>query len=574
LIKFVWRLSFGRIEIAMSGVVWHKSPFMMQIKLTVVACLAALMFTLGCGCGKTDSAPSTVADPAASSSPPTAIAAEAGASIHWLGLKRLAAETNATTFVELWKLPESERLVAQTLDKLATAPWRLLKEGTATNDAPVALLRPLLEDLVQEESYLHVRTPANDDSWEAIFAIRLNVERADTWRTNLKAALESLTSGLSDPTKTGWRLTNHTTPKLIELSRSGEWTLVSMADEQNRLLAETLAQVEQGGTPYLPRTTNFWLTLMVDLPRLARASAAASASESNLPRIAVSMIGDGANVLTRGELHYQKPLGIELDAWNVPTNLVHEPLISFTAIRGIKPWLSSQELWKNLGMGESPNQLYLWGLGATPFQTYFALPSASASNQVFKLSNWMLNQGNLWLTANAIGNFVKLPEENGVAWSGVPFMRPTLKSVGSGDLAFLHGSFFPAAGSNRPMPVELLYSIQSRTNLVAYDWEITAPRFDGWTGVGQSLRISLGRGRMPADSAGITWLRAIKPRLGNSTTGLLMTGPDELLLVRNSSVGLTALELHLLADWLESPHFPKGLHTLFAPSDLRGLKSR
>lgn len=570
---FVWRSGLGRIEIAVTVAVWHNPAFKMQTKLTVLAFLAALIITLGCGCEKTNSAPSTVADPAAPSSPPTTITVEACARIHWLGMKRLAAETNAASFVEVWNLPESERLVAQTLDKLATAPWRLLKEGTATNDAPVALLRPLLEDLVQEESYLEMRSPTNA-AWEGIFAIRLNVERAGIWSTNLKATLESLTAGVSSPTETGWRLKGDTTPKLIELSRTGEWTLVRFANEQNGLMAETFARVEKGGSPYQPQTTNFWLTLMLDLPRLTSAFSANSESESNLPRIALSMIGDGANVLTRGELHYLKPLGIELDPWNVPTNLVHEPLISFTAVRGIKPWLSSQKLWSNLGLGEAPNQFYLWGLGATPFQTYFAAPSASASNQVSKLSNWMLNEGNLWLTANAIGSLVKLAEENGVAWSGVPFMRPTLKSVGSGDLAFLHGSFFPAAGSNRPMPVELLYSVQSRTNLVAYDWEITAPRFDGWTGIGQSLRISLGRGRMPADSAGITWLRAIKPRLGNSTTGLLMTGPDELLMVRNSTVGLTAVELHLLADWLESPHFPKGLHTLYAPSDLRGLKSR
>jgi hypothetical protein len=38
-------------------------------------------------------------------------------------------------------------------------------------------------------------------------------------------------------------------------------------------------------------------------------------------------------------------------------------------------------------------------------------------------------------------------------------------------------------------------------------------------------------------------------------------------LERDATVGLNAFELHLLADWLESPQFPLGLHTFLAPAD-------
>jgi hypothetical protein len=40
-----------------------------------------------------------------------------------------------------------------------------------------------------------------------------------------------------------------------------------------------------------------------------------------------------------------------------------------------------------------------------------------------------------------------------------------------------------------------------------------------------------------------------------------------LVFTRTSTVGFTALELHLLADWMESPQFPRGLHTLLAPPE-------
>jgi hypothetical protein len=45
------------------------------------------------------------------------------------------------------------------------------------------------------------------------------------------------------------------------------------------------------------------------------------------------------------------------------------------------------------------------------------------------------------------------------------------------------------------------------------------------------------------------------------------TGPAQLDFTRQSTVGFNALELHLLADWLESPQFPHGLHTFLAPPD-------
>src|SRR5205823_667240 len=177
-------------------------------------------------------------------------------------------ETNASAFMQIWNLPESARLEAQTLDKLSTAPWRLLKgmtNGAASTNAqtPVGastLLRPLLEDLIQEESFLeitgartflsaathensaapnpsgapgssnagartflsaaphenstapnpseapgsssaaadrNVRAPAA----ELALAIKLTEARAELWRTNLAAVLESLTSAKSVPSK-------------------------------------------------------------------------------------------------------------------------------------------------------------------------------------------------------------------------------------------------------------------------------------------------------------------------------------------------------------------------------------
>src|SRR5437016_4530100 len=64
------------------------------------------------------------------------------ARLHWLGKKRIAADTNSAYFMTIWNLPESKKLEEQTLDKLATAPWRLLLRQTGASTGS-ALFRPL-----------------------------------------------------------------------------------------------------------------------------------------------------------------------------------------------------------------------------------------------------------------------------------------------------------------------------------------------------------------------------------------------------------------------------------------------
>src|SRR4051794_38355216 len=82
----------------------------------------------GNGCNKSvaeDKKPETTASratlpQAASSSSPVS---QTAARIHWVGIKRLAPETNATSFMEVWNMPETQKLKTQTLEKLSLAPW-------------------------------------------------------------------------------------------------------------------------------------------------------------------------------------------------------------------------------------------------------------------------------------------------------------------------------------------------------------------------------------------------------------------------------------------------------------------
>ena len=158
-----------------------------------------LIAALAGGCKKSAPAPALLPPPV-----------ETVARVHWLGLKLLLAETNAAFLTNITSLPESKQLALQTLDRLAVG--LLATNGTpvisnqlsaadgkstTTNyhsqlTGPAALLRPLLEDLLQEESYLEVRHATNQPG-DAVLAIRLGDERSGLWQTNLAAVLQSRT---------------------------------------------------------------------------------------------------------------------------------------------------------------------------------------------------------------------------------------------------------------------------------------------------------------------------------------------------------------------------------------------
>jgi len=113
----------------------------------------------------------------------------------------------------------------------------------------------------------------------------------------------------------------------------------------------------------------------------------------------------------------------------------------------------------------------------------------------------------------------------------------------------------------------MIHDVLRRTNLVYYDWEITGPLIESWLYISQVARIAFRHPQLSLESASIAWFRVLSARLDKSATVVTGTGTNQLSFIRKSTAGLTAPELHLLADWLESPQFPRGLHSFLAPPD-------
>jgi len=522
------------------------------VALTVVGALLV-------GCKK--SAPSD----SNSTSPPAVLKAKAAtvSHLHWLGRKRIAAQTNATSLIALWDLPEGAKLQAQTLDKLSSAPWQLLRAEAGATNAGGALLRPLLDDIVQEESYIELRQTV-DQPAEVVFAIRLDETRSELWRTNLAASFESLTGMRTTSAGSGgwgWSLKKQESPQLFQLARAGNWTVLGAASDTNSLLGEMLARINRDHSPLVSSRPGRWLEASVDLAGIAKMFSPNRKLPEQTPHITLAVSFQGENIRTEGDLIFPKPLMLELEPWNIPTNLINEHLVGFTAVRGFGSWLAAAEPLRGVFNGPPPNQFFLWTLPGLPAQAYFATPLSDASNQVRALSTRFLEVANPLLATNDKGRFSWSEDQNGITAQGIPFLSPFFRAYVSNGVEFAFGGTLTPPPVLGPPPEKTLQIIAARTNLVYLDRELSGPRVVPWLYLGQLLRLITRKSQIPFDSAMTAWSKAAESRLGLCDTMITRTDPVTLHFLRESTIGFTALELHILADWLESPQFPRGLHT-------------
>jgi hypothetical protein len=255
-------------------------------------------------------------------------------------------------------------------------------------------------------------------------------------------------------------------------------------------------------------------------------------------------------------MKFPEALGLTLDAWKIPTNTIHNPLTSFTAFRGIAPWLSQRQLIKELGVKAPPNQLFVWAMDGIPFETCFAMPAAEATNELTRMAPAMVSMLNSHIEAWSVKSEARWTTNAEVVITGNPFFAPHLSAVREPAGDFLAGGIYPKLEDKDPLPANLVSEVTSRTNLVCYDWEITGARVIQWRALSQLALIMADKPITALDTPAQKWIDAVKKKLGNSGTVTTLTAPDELTVLRNSVTGLTGVELTGLAYWLDAPGFP------------------
>jgi hypothetical protein len=525
-------------------------------------CVALLLVSGVVGCRKPE-----FREPAAS---PTPLSPDTIASIHWAGKHQLDLNGDAYCLSRVWSLPETARLQSQTFDRLATNAWNWLLGKGAAAQIPAAVLRPLFDELTLQESYLEMRAASNTPP-SFVLATRVSARFAGIWETNLAiaAGLLSGVPAVPSPALHGWTIQRTNPPNRIALTRVGDWTVLSVGPAQNALADDIAERIHNQGVPFVSSGTNLWFEAHLDLARLTGAFPAFNVS-SNFNKFNLAISGDGANVITRAKLELNKPLPATLEPWQLPLDLMHEPLTGFTAARGLEPLLGGCSWWHELPLGAAPDQLFIWSLAGSPYQIYLAAPLPDTAKQVSGLADWLIQKSNPWLAARGYIAFDRAPDGNGVSWGNLPDIKPFIKFAGSGSNGWLYAGLYPDDPTNAaPAPAGMIQYLLHHTNFLYYDWEVTGPRLQPFLTLGQTARTVSRRPQMSQDSASLNWLAGLIPRLDSATTLIDRTGPAELTFYRRSTLGLTALELHLLADWLESPQFPGSLHSSTASPDNR-----
>jgi hypothetical protein len=477
---------------------------------------------------------------------------------HSANRAQLAPGTNAAVLKEIAALPASADLRAHVAQKLAAATlpfWRAHLPADATDQT--ALLRPLLDDFLSAEAFMEVRGAVG--SADTTLAVELSDARAQIWSDNLKKVAAAWKLGtprdLTAEGFKGWETKRAQAPNTLQFFRAGKWVVVGLGHERLTQVPALLAELKKAGRP-LPALNNSFMDLAADLPGLRPWFPALA--KWPLPPIVANLAGRGDTVRTEVRFQYSARIPWRPEPWKIPTNLVSEPLTSFTLGQGIAPLLGEVKELAASGLKPLPNQFCAWGINHQQCRMYFTVPVASAPNAVKHMSTAVPKL--LYSTLpSPLGSFLystNKADEAEILWAGVPYLIPMLRPHKNGRDEYLFGCLFPPEGKHTPVPDELFAQVRGRTNLVYYDWEITEHRLTHGRQFFQLAAILNGRAPPSTNSPSQRWLSAIGPRLGNSATEITQTGPQELALVRRSHVGFTGFELAALSIWLESPGFP------------------
>ncbi|HVU28344.1 MAG TPA: hypothetical protein VHG71_11495 [Verrucomicrobiae bacterium] len=480
------------------------------------------------------------------------------ARIHFIGSEKIFADSNSLAFTNLFCSAEARALENQTLDKLARAPYRFLQKRTPsglTDEA--ALLRPLLDDLTQAEWFLEARDATNG-SPEFALAVRLDDNRAELWSKNLSAVLEAWTKISVEKIRDGWQVKKHEPPNLFRFVRANDWVVIGL--EQGALpLSDDWIRLARKGKNFTRGDEDNWLSLNLNLSRLSRWIP--FADQPNLPEMRLQVFPKSGDLHGYGKFIFPQPLDLRQEPWKIPTNVLHEPFVSLTALRGFQSFLQRQNCLSDYRQ-LLPNQMFVWALDGIPFQTYVAAPYENATNVIVELNRKLTNQFESELNLGSIGGSIQLATNHAeINWHGLPFVTPFVQAESEAAGQFLFAGAFPNSPEGEPLPPQLFAAL-NQTNLVFYHWEITAQRFPQVLNLSQLALMLSNRPQLDGKSLAAKWLFQITPKLGNNVTTVTQSSSHELTLTRRAPAGLTAAELIALAHWLEATNFPLGTFQL------------
>ncbi|MCS1409827.1 MAG: hypothetical protein M2R45_03013 [Verrucomicrobia subdivision 3 bacterium] len=485
---------------------------------------------------------------------------------HYVGSQAIKTSTNAPTVNEIWRMPESQHLGKVLISRLSRMPDR---EILGPNITPPAIrpqiVKTLLEQLLTIESFGEIHGPASGPPTLSL-AAKLSLQQVDGWDRHLRRYLGTLNwkEPQQNPSNDDldWTAAHKNPALLARFTKQGDWLLLSVGPDAFSCLTEWKTALTDGKLPSVLPDGNV-LRLKGNIDGLARWLA--NISLPSLADFNLNFKPQATGVRTEATIHLNEQIDFPLPEWSVPTNAIHDPVVSFSGARGLSGLVSSLPGTKTLAKQGIPPQFFSWSRTfamstntAPIFPLYLGWPIPENDISIANLTKLLpaIVGSNIIMSRSA--RLISFPNRNETILQLLPpFIQPFVRGFTNATHGVRVAGLFPLPADPRPAPPTLFQQLNSAENLVYYQWEITQNRIDAYKTLLQLLSFMFDKPQMSTASASYRWLEAVAPKLGNnSVTIVTAPSPKELKLVRKSHFGLTGIEITALARWLEAKSFP------------------
>ena len=475
-------------------------------------------------------------------------------SFHAAGANQVLSDTNSASLRRVLELPETTAIRSNATAKIAVAASRLISEKSDVATG-AALLQPLIEDLAARESFVSCQAAPDGSQQVWSGGVMLDAPALTNWQAAIPKVLAWSSNTFASITVAGvsamqipW------SGQTLRVANAGNWLVWSFAAGEDTALSGLVQSIQKEGRPR-PAAAGYWVRAEADLEGLSWA--APTPVGGGLSKLTLNVSGQKGRITTAASFQLKADPALKLEPWNIPTNAIHDPIISFTAGQGLDRWASTWSIPTNVVLPKLSSQFFVWARPDVAFMTSMASPAVDATNSLVSLASGLIPATKTAWDGMGVGGLLWLTNQSELAWRGLPVIIPHVKPHQEPSGEFYLGGLFPVTKAfTNPAPAELLGQVSGRTNLVYYDWEITEDRLAQWAQIFQFVSIVSARPKFDANSVGTAWLRALAPVLGNTVTEVTQESPKSFALTRRSESGFTGIELNFLAQWLEETNFP------------------
>src|SRR5688572_26495481 len=370
--------------------------------------------------------------------------------LHWAGAANiLKGGTNAAKLQEVLELATTKQVRSEAQAKLARIPQELWRKSLPADapDTSASILQPILEDIWQNEATISLQgKPSQPD---VLFAARLDDAKNESWIKALAQLAQTwkLDSGAAGAPGGKWSAGRR--DLYVHYARENGWTFAAFTRGSKSPFGKSQPASLNGAI----------VDLRADGPRLGESFPVLAGFSLPPSHIRVSPRGEALR--TEAKVTYSERLPIKLEPWTIPTNIVGEPIISFTCAQGIRPLLPQLKGFSKLRLKDLPNQYCAWGLATVHAQTFVSVPMPGATNVMRDLVGRLPDFVSAHFP-NPPGTFVWISNRTEWLWSGLPMVLPHMRPERSGNQEFLVAGLFPLARRSNAPPAELFAQVIGR----------------------------------------------------------------------------------------------------------------